>query len=111
MKQLVHVVQIFGNVFFIVSSAMSVVMSKIVDVDRVFEERVHLAVCLAELAFMLIVVMHLPANRICFPSKSIGQRIYMTSRTKRGMSPAVRMIGLGNSDTILWKSQDGDSGN
>lgn len=101
MKQLIHVVQIFGNVLFIVGSAMSIVVSKIVDVDRVLKERVHLTIGLAELALMLIVVVHLPANRICFPSKSIGQRIYMTSRTKRVMSPTVRMIGLSDSDTIL----------
>ena len=109
-KQLVHVVQIFGNVILVVGSAMSIVVSQIVDVDRVLKERVHLAISLAKLAFMLIVVVHLPADRICFPSKSIGQRIHMTPRTKRVMSPAMSMIGLSDSNTTLLKSKDGDNG-
>jgi len=110
-KQLVHVVQIFRDVILVIRPGVDSVMSQIVDVDRVLKESVNLAISLAEISLMLIVVVHFPADCIRFPLKPIGQRIYMTPRTKRVLSPAVIVIILSDSDGTWLDSKHGGSGN
>ncbi len=111
MEQPIHVVQVFRDVVLVVRSAMSVVVREIVNVDAVFEDRVYLAVGFSIARLVLIVVVHLPADRICFPPQSIGQRIYMTPLTKRRQSSFVSMTGLSEGTVSLLKTKYDDNRN
>jgi hypothetical protein len=110
-KQPVHIVQVFSDVIFVVCPAVGIVMRKIVNVDAVFEDGVHLAVGLVITWLVLIVVVHFPADRICFSPQPIGQRIYMTPLTERRQSSFMSMIGLSENSTSGLKTKDGDNGN
>lgn len=111
MEQPIHIVQVFRDVVLMVRSSVSVVVRKIVNVDAVFEHRVHLAVGLTITWLMLIIVVQLPADRICFPPQPIGQRIYMTSLAERRQRSFVSMTGLSEGTAALLKTKDGDNGN
>ena len=122
MEQPIHVMQVFHDVILMVRSAMSVVVCEIVNVDGVFEGRVHLAVTL----LVLIMVVHFPADRICFPLQSIGQRVYVTPFAEcrpgsimsvTGMSvtglsvTGLSVTGLSESTVALLKTKEANSGN
>lgn len=102
--------QVFRDVSLVVSSAMGVVVGEVVNVDAVFENRVHLAIGLAITGLVLVAVIHFPADRICFPPQSIGQRIYMASGAKRVLSSTVSMIGLSKNVAALLNTKNGDDG-
>ena len=112
MEQPIHVMQVFHDVILMVRSAMSVVVCEIVNVDGVFEGRVHLAVTL----LVLIMVVHFPADRICFPLQSIGQRVYVTpfAECRPGSIMSVTglsVTGLSESTVALLKTKEANSGN
>ena len=117
MEQPIHVMQVFHDVILMVRSAMSVVVCEIVNVDGVFEGRVHLAVTL----LVLIMVVHFPADRICFPLQSIGQRVYVTPFAEcrpgsimsvTGLSvTGLSVTGLSESTVALLKTKEANSGN
>ena len=111
-----HVMQVFYDVILMVRSAMSVVVCEIVNVDGVFEGRVHLAVGLAVTLLVLIMVVHFPADRICFPLQSIGQRVYVTpfAECRPGSIMSVTglsVTGLSESTVALLKTKEANSGN
>jgi len=121
MEQPIHVMQVFHDVILMVRSAMSVVVCEIVNVDGVFEGRVHLAVGLAVTLLVLIMVVHFPADRICFPLQSIGQRVYVTPFAEcrpgsimsvTGLSvTGLSVTGLSESTVALLKTKEANSGN
>lgn len=107
MEQPIHVMQVFHDVILMVRSAMSVVVCEIVNVDGVFEGRVHLAVTL----LVLIMVVHFPADRICFPLQSIGQRVYVTPFAECRPGSIMSVTGLSESTVALLKTKEANSGN
>ena len=86
---------------------MSVVMCEIVNVDGVFEGRVHLAVTL----LARIIVVHFRTDRLCFLLQSIGQRIFVTPFAECRPGSIMSVTGLSESTAVLLQTKAANSGN
>lgn len=86
MEQSVHFVKVGGNTFFVAATQSCAAIHKIEDVFCVLHDLVHFGVRFVEFKIALVVVVHLPADRVRLFVQIGGQfrQVQAASEPNRG---------------------------